>query len=117
MTKTQMRINELRTKASMIQFSSVLTENDYNTLAKIDAEIKRLESKQHGGWVVKVTVHNRNDSKYDYSYYLTGDEILCCCDEPTFFKTKKEAQAVLNKHKLKDSQWYYDTAEIRKEVR
>lgn len=117
MTKRQERINELRKQASMIQFLSVLSEEDYKTLDKIDAEIKRLEAKQHGGWVIKVTVHNTSDSKFDYSYYLTEDETLCCCDEPTFFKTKKEAQAVLNKHKFKDSQWYYHTVEIRKEVR
>ena len=112
MTKRQERINELRTKASMIQFSSVLTEHDYNTLAKIDAEIKRLEAKQHGGWVVLIYPNFQSIS--NEPSFLTDDSTLCMGDAPTYFQTKKEAMEYLRKAQLNPRDW---RTEVRKEVR
>lgn len=112
MTKTQEKINKLRHEASMINFAEHISTEGYARLNEIESEIKKLESKQHGGWVV--AIYPNFNSISNEPNYLTEDANLCMCSDPTYFKTKKEALEHLKAADLNPKNW---RTEIRKEVK
>ena len=109
MNETVKKIEDLKTSMSYIQFKDRLSSEDYETLNKLEAEIKELQASLKGvsGVAVKLTSIDHN-----YSFYLTDDPIICCGDEPTLFESEDEAQDYLDKARLVPSDYKIEFIEM-----
>lgn len=77
------RIGELRHQASMINFQSHLSADDYDYIEYLENEIAELYSQLKGVKLVALELKE--------GWYLTADRNLCYCDEPTWFDSEEEA--------------------------
>lgn len=91
------QIEELKRNLSYIHFKDHLSNEDYERINMLAAEIKRLQDSLKGTEGVAVKLTSKDGG---YSFYLTEDDILCCGDEPTLFEDQAEAEAYLNKAHL-----------------
>ena len=109
MNKTVKKIEDLRRSISYIEFQDRLSTEDYETIHKLEAEIKELQASLKGvsGVAVKLTRHGGN-----HSFYLTNDSILCCGDEPTVFENEDEAQDYLDRAELVPSDYKIEFIEM-----
>ena len=109
MNKTVKKIEDLRRSISYIEFQDHLSSKDYETIRKIEAEIKELQASLKGlsGVAVKLTRHGSTSS-----FYLTANSILCCGDEPTVFEDEAEAQDYLDRAKLVPSDYKIEFIEM-----
>lgn len=105
------RIEEIKNQISIINFNDHMCTEDYETTRKLKNELNEILKSLVGykGWVCKVTPkYNRNRP-----FYFTGNKTLCCCDEPTFFESKEEAEWLFAKSDLSnkgyDVEYYIDT--------
>ena len=91
MLKVMEQINDLRQRASYIEFQDYLSEEDIESLHEINKRIKELEGNLHG-YVAKIIEFG--------DCYFTGDETLTCCDEPTYFESQEEIDELYKKSNL-----------------
>lgn len=87
MTDIQKKISDLEYRISMIEFQDHLSSDDYKRLDSLEKELQELKSQlvPSGYYVVL---------KFDWStdpVYFTGDRILTCGSEPTYFESEEEA--------------------------
>lgn len=92
MTDTQKKISDLEHRISMINFQEHLSSEDYETLASLEKELKELkESFVPSGYYIIL----KGFPDYFPTTYFTGDKILTCGDEPTYFESEEEALKLL----------------------
>lgn len=92
MTDIQKKISDLEYKISMINFQDHLSSEDYGTLNSLEKELKNLkESFVPSGYYIIL----KGFPDYFHTIYFTGDSILTCGDEPTYFESEEEAIRLL----------------------
>lgn len=97
------KLEKLKNSISMIHFQDHLSSRDYERIRELEAEAAEVRKSLSGyeGVVCKVTPsYNKNAP-----FYFTGDRILCCGDEPTYFESEEEAKELYAKSDLADSNY------------
>ena len=92
MTDIQKKISDIEYRISMIEFQDHLSSDDYKRLDSLKKELKDLKTKfvPSGYYVIL-----KGFPDYFSVVYFTGDRILTCGDEPTYFESEEEAIRLL----------------------
>lgn len=92
MTDIQKKISDIEYRISMIEFQDHLSPDDYDTLDSLEKELKELkESFVPSGYYIIL----KGFPDYFHTVYFSGDKILTCCSEPTYFESEEEAIKLL----------------------
>lgn len=98
MTDIQKKISDLESRISIINFQDHLSSEDYDTLDSLEKELKELkESFVPSGYYIILKLGFATQE-----IYFTGDKILTCSSEPTYFESEDEALRLIKASDISD---------------